>query len=764
MRAPLRPRPPLGASPRTRARIRLRKFPRSFSCITRRTPAQAAPRPGRHPHGGVPSHSPAPAGAFAEGRTLPHPNGDPPVARGAARPRTVWPVHPSSPPRIAQSLEPPTPTWCTDARRPHRTPPLEPGNRAAARHTLRAAHPECRHRATRAPAADAPAVPTPTRAQPKRPSPPDPHTQLPARPSRPIRSWPPPRTALPPHVQARKRTRPLLSTPTPNQTHPPPTPAAPRACVPRRSPPSPRDPRPRPYGPHSLCTPARPHAPAQHSPGVPHTARGLRGPPRSPWPPRKVGGVCHERGVRWALACGRPFRQTRPTGAGCGARAQRVQRGGGGPRTAPREWGGHPAGRGWGRHVSARGGVKSLLGASAAMRDICRPGGTQRKGKGLPRAQWTACGRPPTTWYREGGPPARATLAAPLPRERDVEVCAREARARARELWPNAAPPMRVALPRSDAWRRAPRGTALALALLTPRRTGARRGGSASAASRTARRRACERVRQPSLLARAPSPTGSRSTRIEQGKRKRGATVAARGAAFCTHKPWTRGGRVRGQRWGRANAGPSDSRASRQKVRARDAWGVRIRMRPPRARGDAGLPPRARRNNPLEVRAACTSRRSPRAGLPAVSPQRAAPSMKRAGPRSRGARAGRAVGAAARGMRAARTRTVRRHAAAGEEGIWMRARARSVALSAASAQHFTEPNSDEMRPSYGPWKSRMRGEARHAQVVAPPHIMLITHHHHDARAPASSSPAASFPRVIMRPPRHLIGDSILNHR
>ena len=438
--------------------------------------------------------------------------------------------------------------------------------------------------------------------------------------------------------------------------------------------------------------------------------------------------------------------------------------GGGGPRTAPREWGGHPAGRGWGRHVSARGGVKSLLGASAAMRDICRPGGTQRKGKGLPRAQWTACGRPPTTWYREGGPPARATLAAPLPRERDVEVCAREARARARELWPNAAPPMRVALPRSDAWRRAPRGTALALALLTPRRTGARRGGSASAASRTARRRACERVRQPSLLARAPSPTGSRSTRIEQGKRKRGATVAARGAAFCTHKPWTRGGRVRGQRWGRANAGPSDSRASRQKVRARDAWGVRIRMRPPRARGDAGLPPRARRNNPLEVRAACTSRRSPRAGLPAVSPQRAAPSMKRAGPRSRGARAGRAVGAAARGMRAARTRTVRRHAAAGEEGIWMRARARSVALSAASAQHFTEPNSDEMRPSYGPWKSRMRGEARHAQVVAPPHIMLITHHHHDARAPASSSPAASFPRVIMRPPRHLIGDSILNHR
>ena len=99
----------------------------------------------------------------------------------------------------------------------------------------------------------------------------------------------------------------------------------------------------------------------------------------------------------------------------------------------------------------------------------------------------------------------------------------------------------------------------------------------------------------------------------------------------------------------------------------------------------------------------------------------------------------------------------------------MRARAQSVALAAASAQHFTEANSDEMRPSYGPRKSRMRREARHAQVVAPPHIMLIMHHHHDARAAAmspsaSSSPAASCRRIIMRPPRDLIGVSILNHR
>ena len=55
-----------------------------------------------------------------------------------------------------------------------------------------------------------------------------------------------------------------------------------------------------------------------------------------------------------------------------------------------------------------------------------------------------------------------------------------------------------------------------------------------------------------------------------------------------------------------------------------------------------------------------------------------------------------------------------------------RAHVRGMALSALSPQHFTEPNSDEMRPSYGPLKSGIgRGAAfsrapagrAHAQVV-----------------------------------------------
>ena len=58
--------------------------------------------------------------------------------------------------------------------------------------------------------------------------------------------------------------------------------------------------------------------------------------------------------------------------------------------------------------------------------------------------------------------------------------------------------------------------------------------------------------------------------------------------------------------------------------------------------------------------------------------------------------------------------------------MWARAHVRGMALSALSPQHFTEPNSDEMRPSYGPLKSgigreparpRRARRLRHAQVV-----------------------------------------------
>ena len=62
------------------------------------------------------------------------------------------------------------------------------------------------------------------------------------------------------------------------------------------------------------------------------------------------------------------------------------------------------------------------------------------------------------------------------------------------------------------------------------------------------------------------------------------------------------------------------------------------------------------------------------------------------------ARAGRGAGA------------LRRRAAARERAIRARAHVRGVALSALSPQHFTEPNSDGMRPSYGPLKSRIGRE------------------------------------------------------
>lgn len=155
------------------------------------------------------------------------------------------------PPRIAQSLEPPTPTWCTDARRPHRTPP---------RPTPPPSQPP--------PARDPSGHPLPTR------TPNCPHA-----PARPIRPWPPtphraPTTA--PAPCSSTQTHPLLSTPTPR--HAPDTnPGRPRACVPRRSPPSPRDPRPRPDGAHSRCTPTRTPRPTlagrpAHGSGTPQRA------------------------------------------------------------------------------------------------------------------------------------------------------------------------------------------------------------------------------------------------------------------------------------------------------------------------------------------------------------------------------------------------------------------------------------------------------------------------------------------------------------
>ena len=72
--------------------------------------------------------------------------------------------------------------------------------------------------------------------------------------------------------------------------------------------------------------------------------------------------------------------------------------------------------------------------------------------------------------------------------------------------------------------------------------------------------------------------------------------------------------------------------------------------------------------------------------------------------------------------------------------MWARAHMRGMALSALSPQHFTEPNSDEMRPSYGPLKSGIGraprpAEAREKAAPRPsraPKLLHYAHHAHNA--------------------------------
>ena len=221
---------------------------------------------------------------------------------------------------------------------------------------------------------------------------------------------------------------------------------------------------------------------------------------------------------------------------------------------------------------------------------------------------------------------------------------------------------------------------------LPPARTHARRGGSIGSANEE--RGAChaEPHSPCNPRARGARTGGEKIGRASAGPERwpgRGLPFVLGGQACRTQTDACACGRgapgeARGVLHGRFARAPSRASSRNLEGRALEARGRGVAA-VPRGAAFCVQPTRGRRAHAsavkrLDVRARCGRRAKPEA------------------------RAGRGAGA------------LRRRATGRERAIRSRAHVRGMALSALSPQHFTEPNSDGMRPSYGPLKSRIGRE------------------------------------------------------